>query len=140
MLGKHIRKAIVAATGLAVVFSLSACNGEDSGSSGSAAPSSSSSGGQSTGSGGSGGSGSGSDSGGNGDSGTGIGTGTGGQADGADGGGSASGGSGIRVTTIVVTAPNDTAQATVAWPGGTLPVTDGSGGGALTIGPVGKVG
>ncbi|MGW5512540.1 DUF4232 domain-containing protein [Streptomyces albogriseolus] len=52
-----------------------------------------------------------------------------------------SGGSGVRPTTITVTAPNDTTQATVSWPGGSLSVTDGSGGsGSLKIGPVGKVG
>ncbi|URM91912.1 DUF4232 domain-containing protein [Streptomyces sp. MRC013] len=50
-----------------------------------------------------------------------------------------SGGTGVRPTTIVVTAPDDTAQATVAWPGGSIPVTGDSGGG-LEISPVAKVG
>ncbi|MCP9988612.1 DUF4232 domain-containing protein [Streptomyces sudanensis] len=52
-----------------------------------------------------------------------------------------SGGTGVRPTTIVVTAPDDTTQATVPWPGGSLPVTGDPGdGGSLEISPVGKVG
>ncbi|MCQ0022124.1 DUF4232 domain-containing protein [Streptomyces somaliensis DSM 40738] len=51
-----------------------------------------------------------------------------------------SGGTGVRPTTIVVTAPDDTAQATVPWPGGPIPVTGDSGGGSLEISPVAKVG
>jgi hypothetical protein len=37
------------------------------------------------------------------------------------------GGSGIRVETMVITPPNETHSATLAWDQGTLPVTDGSG-------------
>ena len=45
------------------------------------------------------------------------------------------GGSGVRVESIVVTPPNETHSVTLAWTGGTLPVTDGSGPG-LTVNPV----
>lgn len=52
-----------------------------------------------------------------------------------------SGGSGIRPTQIVVTPPNDTHQATVPWPAGSLPATDGSDSGPkLEVGPANKVG
>ena len=37
------------------------------------------------------------------------------------------GGSGVRVETMVITPPNETHSATLAWSVGTLPVTDGSG-------------
>ncbi|MFF2406980.1 DUF4232 domain-containing protein [Streptomyces sp. NPDC058092] len=52
-----------------------------------------------------------------------------------------SGGSGVRPTQIVVTPPNDTHQATVQWPAGSLPATDGSDSGPkLEVGPANKVG
>ncbi|MGW4195228.1 DUF4232 domain-containing protein [Streptomyces sp. NPDC005004] len=50
-----------------------------------------------------------------------------------------SGGSGVRLTDIVVTPPNETKHVTLKWPAGTLPVTDGKDGGKLEISPVGKV-
>ncbi|MEU1467017.1 DUF4232 domain-containing protein [Streptomyces sp. NPDC005761] len=51
-----------------------------------------------------------------------------------------SGGSGVRVTGLVVTPPNETKSVTLAWPGkGTLPVTDGSGA-PVTVGPIGSAG
>ncbi|MEU1329833.1 DUF4232 domain-containing protein [Streptomyces sp. NPDC005865] len=50
-----------------------------------------------------------------------------------------SGGSGIRITNILVTPPNETKTVTVSWPAGTMPVSDGSSGGKLSIGPVAKV-
>ncbi|MEV5607758.1 DUF4232 domain-containing protein [Streptomyces sp. NPDC052225] len=50
------------------------------------------------------------------------------------------GGSGVRPTQIVVTPPNETHSKTVAWPAGSLPVTDGSeGSGSLTVSPVQEV-
>ncbi|MCF3125711.1 DUF4232 domain-containing protein [Streptomyces arenae] len=48
------------------------------------------------------------------------------------------GGSGVRVTKILVTPPNETKTVTVDWPAGTLPVSE-SGSGRLSIGPVTKV-
>ncbi|MEU1120889.1 MULTISPECIES: DUF4232 domain-containing protein [unclassified Streptomyces] len=48
-------------------------------------------------------------------------------------------GSGIRITNILVTPPNETKTVTVSWPAGTMPVSDGSSGGKLSIGPVAKV-
>ncbi|WP_406384540.1 DUF4232 domain-containing protein [Streptomyces sp. NBC_01618] len=52
-----------------------------------------------------------------------------------------SGGSGVRPTQIVITPPNDTHQATVQWPAGSLPATDGSDSGPkLEVGPANKVG
>ncbi|WP_372343715.1 DUF4232 domain-containing protein [Streptomyces sp. KL116D] len=51
-----------------------------------------------------------------------------------------SGGSGVRPTQIVVTPPDETHSATVAWPAGTLPVTDGGDSGKLTVGPANRVG
>ncbi|MEV0450932.1 DUF4232 domain-containing protein [Streptomyces sp. NPDC050600] len=50
-----------------------------------------------------------------------------------------SGGSGVKLTDIVVTPPNETKHVTLKWPAGTLPVTDGQDGGKLEISPVGKV-
>ncbi|WP_030763172.1 DUF4232 domain-containing protein [Streptomyces griseus] len=50
-----------------------------------------------------------------------------------------SGGSGVRLTDIVVTPPNETQHVTLKWPAGTLPVSDGEDGGKVEIGPVGKV-
>lgn len=51
-----------------------------------------------------------------------------------------SGGSGVRVTGLVVTPPNETKSVTLAWPGSpTLPVTDGSGS-PVTVGPIGSAG
>ncbi|MEU6932481.1 DUF4232 domain-containing protein [Streptomyces sp. NPDC046374] len=50
-----------------------------------------------------------------------------------------SGGSGVKLTDIVVTPPNETKHVTLRWPAGTLPVTDGQDGGKLEISPVGKV-
>lgn len=51
-----------------------------------------------------------------------------------------SGGSGVRVTGLVVTPPNETKSVTLNWPGAaTLPVTDGSGS-PVKVGPVGSAG
>ncbi|MEV5989434.1 DUF4232 domain-containing protein [Streptomyces sp. NPDC052051] len=50
-----------------------------------------------------------------------------------------SGGSGVQLTDMVVTPPNETKHVTLKWPAGTLPVTDGEDGGKLEISPVGKV-
>ncbi|MFD8913443.1 DUF4232 domain-containing protein [Streptomyces sp. NPDC059575] len=50
-----------------------------------------------------------------------------------------SGGSGVRLTDMVVTPPNETKHVTLRWPAGTLPVTDGNDGGKLEISPVSKV-
>ncbi|WP_330461507.1 DUF4232 domain-containing protein [Streptomyces sp. NBC_00820] len=51
-----------------------------------------------------------------------------------------SGGSGVRVTALLVTPPNETKTVTLPWPGaGTLPVTDGSGS-PVKVGPVGNAG
>lgn len=50
------------------------------------------------------------------------------------------GGSGVRVTGLVVTPPNETKSVTLDWPGGaTLPVTDGSGA-PVKVGPMGSAG
>ncbi|MGW0657102.1 DUF4232 domain-containing protein [Streptomyces umbrinus] len=51
-----------------------------------------------------------------------------------------SGGSGVRLTDILVTPPNETKYVRVAWPAGSLPVTDGSSSGKLQIGPATRVG
>ncbi|GAA3145374.1 DUF4232 domain-containing protein [Streptomyces rectiviolaceus] len=51
-----------------------------------------------------------------------------------------SGGSGVRITSLVVTPPNETKHVTLDWPAGTLPVTDGESPVKLEINPVGKVG
>ncbi|MFE0804353.1 DUF4232 domain-containing protein [Streptomyces sp. NPDC058812] len=51
-----------------------------------------------------------------------------------------SGGSGVRVTGLVVTPPDETKSVTLDWPGGaTLPVTDGSGT-PVQVGPLGSAG
>ncbi|MET9920725.1 DUF4232 domain-containing protein [Streptomyces sp. NPDC006435] len=51
-----------------------------------------------------------------------------------------SGGSGVRITGLVVTPPNETKSVTLDWPGGaTLPVTDGSGA-RVKVGPMGSAG
>ncbi|WP_128381230.1 DUF4232 domain-containing protein [Streptomyces cavernae] len=50
-----------------------------------------------------------------------------------------SGGSGVQVTNIVVTPPNETKSVTLKWPAGTLPVGEGGGSVKLEINPVGKV-
>ncbi|GAA3487311.1 DUF4232 domain-containing protein [Streptomyces cremeus] len=52
----------------------------------------------------------------------------------------ASGGTGVRVTGLVVTPPDETTPVALAWPGAaSLPVTDGSGR-PVTVGPVGSAG
>ncbi|MFE5588414.1 DUF4232 domain-containing protein [Kitasatospora sp. NPDC056531] len=51
-----------------------------------------------------------------------------------------SGGSGVRITGLVVTPPDETQSVTLPWPGaGSLPVTDGSGS-PVKIGPMGSAG
>ncbi|MER7928388.1 MULTISPECIES: DUF4232 domain-containing protein [unclassified Streptomyces] len=51
-----------------------------------------------------------------------------------------SGGSGVRITGLVVTPPDETHSVTLAWPGATsLPVTDGSGA-SVKVGPLGSAG
>ncbi|MFJ6700102.1 DUF4232 domain-containing protein [Streptomyces sp. NPDC091272] len=51
-----------------------------------------------------------------------------------------SGGSGVRVTGLVVTPPDETKSVTLAWPGAaTLPVTEG-GGSPVKVGPIGSAG
>ncbi|MFJ8755367.1 DUF4232 domain-containing protein [Streptomyces sp. NPDC102441] len=51
-----------------------------------------------------------------------------------------SGGSGVRITGLVVTPPNETKSVTLDWPGeGSLPVTDGSGS-SVKVGPIGSAG
>nr|BFD95277.1 DUF4232 domain-containing protein [Kitasatospora sp. Xyl93] len=51
-----------------------------------------------------------------------------------------SGGSGVRVTGLVVTPPDETQSVTLPWPGaGSLPVTEGSGS-PVRIGPMGSAG
>ncbi|MCM2424007.1 DUF4232 domain-containing protein [Streptomyces sp. RKAG293] len=51
-----------------------------------------------------------------------------------------SGGSGVRITGLLVTPPDETKTVTLAWPGGaTLPVTDGTGS-PVKVGPVGNAG
>ncbi|MEU4119662.1 DUF4232 domain-containing protein [Kitasatospora sp. NPDC028055] len=51
-----------------------------------------------------------------------------------------SGGSGVRITGLVVTPPDETKSVTLPWPGaGSLPVTDGSGS-PVKIGPMGSAG
>lgn len=48
-----------------------------------------------------------------------------------------SGGTGVSITSMVVTPPNETHSVTIEWPGGSLPVTDGSGSQTLDVSPVG---
>ncbi|MFB7618327.1 DUF4232 domain-containing protein [Kitasatospora sp. NPDC056181] len=51
-----------------------------------------------------------------------------------------SGGSGVKITGLVVTPPDETQSVTLPWPGtGSLPVTDGSGS-SVKIGPMGSAG
>ncbi|WP_416975409.1 DUF4232 domain-containing protein [Streptomyces sp. 4F14] len=51
-----------------------------------------------------------------------------------------SGGSGVRITGLLVTPPNDTRTVSLAWPGAaSLPVTEG-GGTPVKVGPIGSVG
>jgi len=51
-----------------------------------------------------------------------------------------SGGSGVRITGLLVTPPNDTKTVSLAWPGGaSLPVTEG-GGASVKVGPMGSAG
>ncbi|MFI5853135.1 DUF4232 domain-containing protein [Streptomyces parvulus] len=51
-----------------------------------------------------------------------------------------SGGSGVRITGLVVTPPDETKSVTLDWPGAaTLPVTDGTGS-AVKVGPIGSAG
>ncbi|MCP9946837.1 DUF4232 domain-containing protein [Streptomyces somaliensis] len=51
-----------------------------------------------------------------------------------------SGGSGVRITGLLVTPPNETKSVSLGWPGAaTLPVTDGSGS-PVKVGPVGSAG
>ena len=51
-----------------------------------------------------------------------------------------SGGSGVRITGLLVTPPNDTRTVSLAWPGAaSLPVTEG-GGTPVKVGPVGSAG
>ncbi|MFF9075643.1 DUF4232 domain-containing protein [Streptomyces sp. NPDC014735] len=51
-----------------------------------------------------------------------------------------SGGSGVRITGLVVTPPDETKSVTLDWPGAdTLPVTDGSGS-QVKVGPMGSAG
>lgn len=51
-----------------------------------------------------------------------------------------SGGSGVRITGLLVTPPNETKTVSLPWPGGaTLPVTDGSGS-PVKVGPIGSAG
>ncbi|MFC8624383.1 DUF4232 domain-containing protein [Streptomyces anulatus] len=50
-----------------------------------------------------------------------------------------SGGSGVRLTDIVVTPPNEVEPFTLTWPAGTLAVTDGEDGAKMEVSPVGKV-
>ncbi|CAM5248751.1 hypothetical protein STENM36S_00572 [Streptomyces tendae] len=50
------------------------------------------------------------------------------------------GGSGVRITGLVVTPPDETKSVTLDWPGGaTLPATDGSGS-PVRVGPLGSAG
>ncbi|MFJ3898214.1 DUF4232 domain-containing protein [Streptomyces sp. NPDC090083] len=51
-----------------------------------------------------------------------------------------SGGSGVRITGLIVTPPDETHPVTLTWPGApTLPVTDGSGS-PVKVGPTGSAG
>ncbi|MEU6485561.1 DUF4232 domain-containing protein [Streptomyces sp. NPDC046887] len=51
-----------------------------------------------------------------------------------------SGGSGVRITGLVVTPPDETKSVTLAWPGAaSLPVTEG-GGNPVKLGPIGSAG
>lgn len=51
------------------------------------------------------------------------------------------GGSGVRITKLVVTPPNETKSVSLDWPGAaSLPVTDGSSGTPVRVGPMGSAG
>lgn len=51
------------------------------------------------------------------------------------------GGTGVRITKLVVTPPNETKSVTLNWPGGaSLPVTDKPGGAGVQVGPIGSAG
>jgi Protein of unknown function (DUF4232) len=49
-----------------------------------------------------------------------------------------SGGTGVSITSMVVTPPNETHPVTIQWPGGSLPVTDGSSSQPMDVSPVGS--
>lgn len=49
-----------------------------------------------------------------------------------------SGGTGVSITSMVVTPPNETHSVTIQWPGGSLPVTDGSSSQPMDVSPVGS--
>ncbi|MFG2114487.1 DUF4232 domain-containing protein [Streptomyces sp. NPDC048718] len=49
------------------------------------------------------------------------------------------GGTGVKLTDLVVTPPNETEPFTLRWPAGTLAATDGEDGGKMEISPVSKV-
>ncbi|MEV7400350.1 DUF4232 domain-containing protein [Streptomyces sp. NPDC091267] len=52
-----------------------------------------------------------------------------------------SGGSGVRITGLVVTPPNETKSVTLAWPGnGSLPASDSPDGAQVLVGPIGSAG
>ncbi|MFI6861264.1 DUF4232 domain-containing protein [Streptomyces sp. NPDC050421] len=52
-----------------------------------------------------------------------------------------SGGSGVRITGLVVTPPNETKSVTLDWPGNSsLPVSDSGNGGQVLVGPIGSAG
>lgn len=52
-----------------------------------------------------------------------------------------SGGSGVRITGLVVTPPNETKSVTLDWPGnGSLPVSDSADGAKVLVGPIGSAG
>lgn len=52
-----------------------------------------------------------------------------------------SGGSGVRITGLVVTPPNETKSVTLAWPGnGSLPASDSADGAQVLVGPIGSAG
>jgi hypothetical protein len=52
-----------------------------------------------------------------------------------------SGGSGVRITGLVVTPPNETKSVTLDWPGnGSLPVSDSADGASVRVGPIGSAG
>ncbi|MFJ2904439.1 DUF4232 domain-containing protein [Streptomyces sp. NPDC087212] len=51
------------------------------------------------------------------------------------------GGTGVRITGLVVTPPNDTKSVTLAWPGaGSLPATDNPSDASVLVGPIGSAG
>ncbi|MEU6479843.1 DUF4232 domain-containing protein [Streptomyces sp. NPDC047017] len=51
------------------------------------------------------------------------------------------GGTGIRVTGLLVTPPDETKTVTLAWPGApSLPITESGGGTPVTVGPIGSAG